>query len=86
MVVLKWKPPENDGGRPVLYYILEYKDKLSDWMQGGKTEKNDPEGRIEGLKEKETYQFRVRAVNKAGCGEPSQPTGNHLCKHKNCES
>ncbi len=32
------------------------------------------------LEEGQQYQFRVRAVNKAGPGEPSEPTLQHIAK------
>lgn len=83
-VSLKWKRPPSDGGRPILNYIVEMKDKFSPtWNEVAKTEGPTPECKVEGLKEKMVYQFRVRAVNKAGLSEPSEPTDNHLCKHKN---
>ncbi|KRF85408.1 twitchin isoform X27 [Drosophila virilis] len=83
-VSLKWKRPPSDGGRPVTHYVVEFKDKFSPtWSEVAKTEDPTPECKVEGLKEKMVYQFRVRAVNKAGPSEPSQPTDNHLCKHKN---
>lgn len=87
MVVLNWKPPSEDGGRPITHYVIELKDKLSAvWTECAKTADASTEIQVNGLKENMTYQFRVRAVNKAGMGEPSLPTGNHLCKHKNRES
>lgn len=83
-VTLKWNPPESDGGRPITHYVVEVKDKFSpDWNEITKTENNTPEVKVESLKENMVYQFRVRAVNKAGKSEPSEATDNHLCKHRN---
>lgn len=85
-VELKWVPPDNDGGRPILHYIIEMKDKFSvAWTQVLKTEDNKCRGTVEGLKENSVVQFRVRAVNKAGVGEPSDPTANHTVKHRHCK-
>lgn len=85
-VTLKWERPKSDGGRPITHYVIEQKDKFSaTWTEVMKTEGPAPEAKVGGLKEKQTYQFRVRAVNKAGQSEPSEPTDNHLCKHKNCK-
>lgn len=62
------------------------KDKLAvDWIEVAKTNDATPEIKVEGLKEKMVYQFRIRAHNKAGPSEPSDPTDNHLCKHRNCK-
>lgn len=83
-VTLKWEKPEKDGGRPITHYTIEMRDKFSpDWVEVAKTDDDKPCGKVNGLKEKQTYQFRVRAHNKAGPGEASEPTENHLCKHKN---
>lgn len=85
-VSLKWTKPESDGGRPLTHYTVEMKDKLSiDWVEVHKTSDTTCEAKVEGLKEKQIYQFRIRAHNKAGSGEPSDPTDNHVCKHKNRE-
>ncbi|CAG0918476.1 unnamed protein product [Notodromas monacha] len=83
-VKLTWKPPSEDGGRPIEHYVIEVKDKLSGtWQEMAKTEGPKTEVQVNGLKENMVYQFRVRAANKAGIGEPSLPTANHLCKHRN---
>lgn len=83
-VTLKWKKPESDGGRPITHYLVEMKDKFSlEWTEVTKTLDNSPEVKVEGLKEKMVYQFRVKAVNKAGPGVPSKPTDAHTCKHRN---
>nr|CAD7393168.1 unnamed protein product [Timema cristinae] len=82
-VTLKWAKPESDGGRPITHYTVEIKDKLSvEWTEVLKT-KNIPEGIVEDLKEKNIYQFRIRAHNKSGASEPSDPTDSHICKHRN---
>lgn len=87
MVLLKWAPPESDGGRPITHYVVELKDKFAfEWTEAMKTEDNKPEAKVTGLKENMTYQFRVRAVNIAGPSEPSEATPNHVVKHRNRKS
>lgn len=85
-VCLKWAKPSSDGGRPITHYTVEVKDKFSvEWTEMAKTENDTPEAKVDGLKENMVYQFRVRAHNKAGESEPSEPTDNHLCKHRHCK-
>lgn len=84
-VSLKWTRPDNDGGRPITHYTVEMKDKYSaDWTECAKTDDDRCTIKVEGLKEKMVYQFRVKAHNKAGPSQPSDPTDNHLCKHRFC--
>lgn len=45
----------------------------------------DCKGKVTGLNEGEVYQFRVRAVNKAGPGEASEPTLPHTAKARFCK-
>lgn len=81
---LQWEKPANDGGRPITHYTVEMKSKFSpEWAEVLKTADATCLGKVEGLKENMVYQFRVRAHNKAGSSEASEPTDNHLCKHKN---
>lgn len=81
---LKWEKPESDGGRPITHYTIEMKSKFSpEWTEVLKTADANCTGKVEGLKEGMVYQFRVKAHNKAGASEASEPTDNHLCKHKN---
>lgn len=81
---LVWPAPVSDGGRPILCYSVEMKSKFSpEWTEVKKTDDDKCVAKVEGLKEGLVYQFRVRAHNKAGQSEPSEPTGNHLCKHRN---
>ena len=80
-VDLKWEPPKSDGGAPITGYIIEKKEKFSShWEEAIVTDSPQPRGRVPGLKEGSTYQFRVRAVNKAGPSEPSEPTKPHVAK------
>ncbi|XP_053200690.1 twitchin-like isoform X3 [Panonychus citri] len=81
---LKWAVPEKDGGRPITHYIIEMKDKFSsDWTEVLVTPDAKNEASVTGLKEGNTVQFRVRAVNKAGPSEPSDATDPHIVKHRN---
>ncbi|GLJ59515.1 hypothetical protein SUGI_1512200, partial [Cryptomeria japonica] len=76
-VDLEWEAPMKDGGVPVEKYIIESKSKFTnDWT----AIKEVPAGQgckahiTETLKEGAQLQFRVRAANKMGQGEPSKAT------------
>lgn len=83
-MTLKWEPPKSDGGRPITHYVIEMLNKYQpDWAELMPTETNACEFKVPGLKERMAYQFRVRAVNKAGKSAPSPPTENHIVRHRN---
>lgn len=80
-VDLKWDPPSSDGGAPIEEYIIEVKDKFSNaWTEGARVSGSETKGRVKDLKEGVQYEFRIRAVNKAGPGEPSDPTKPIIAK------
>lgn len=80
-VDLKWTAPKDDGGAPITSYIIEKKEKLtSHWEEAANTGSSQPRGRVTDLKKGATYQFRIRAVNKAGPGEPGEPSKPHVMK------
>lgn len=60
------------------------KDKLSvEWKEVLLTPDPTCKATVDGLKENQVVTFRVRAANKAGFGEPSEPTDTHVVKHRN---
>ncbi len=72
-VDLKWAAPKSDGGSPITSYIVEKKDKYSSkWSKAAEFAGAKCEGRVKDLTENTVYQFRVRAVNKAGPSKPSE--------------
>lgn len=79
-VDLEWKPPLNDGGAPIEKYIVEKKDKFGDWVPCAEVPGDCCKGTAPNLTNGETYQFRVKAVNKAGPGKPSEATGDVIAK------
>lgn len=83
-VQLEWPRPETDGGSPITGYVIEKRDKYSDdWDKAAEIEGDVPAGRVDGLVEGVQYEFRVRAVNKAGPGEASTATKPHVARPKN---
>ena len=80
MVELKWEPPLRDNGAPITGYILEMRPEGShDFVKANEVGPGC-KGKITGLTPGQKYEFRVRAVNKAGTGEPSEATTPHLAK------
>ncbi len=82
-VDLKWTPPANDGGAPITGYIIEKRVLGGDWTPGGEVMGNQTKGTVKGLIEGQLYEFRVKAVNKAGPGKPSDASSPHKAKPKN---
>ncbi|VDQ11592.1 unnamed protein product [Trichobilharzia regenti] len=70
-VKLSWQKPRKDGGSKITGYQVEKKDENGEWVPVKQT--TEPCAFIP-MKEGETAQFRVRAVNEEGPGEPTRPT------------
>ena len=83
-VELKWDKPDEDGGSPIIGYVIEKKDKYNpNWEKCADIEGDVTTGRVPDLIEGNVYEFRIRAVNKGGAGEPSDATKPHLARAKN---
>lgn len=83
-VDLEWARPESDGGSPISGYIIEKRDKYSpNWEPCAEIDGDVTSGHVPDLIEGVKYEFRVRAVNKAGPGVPSDATEPHVARAKN---
>ena len=84
---LKWEEPAFDGGRPITHYVVEQKGKFdADFVEVLKTEDASLEAVVGELRERQVYEWRVRAVNKAGPSKPCEPTPKHTCWYRNSKS
>jgi titin len=69
-----WAPPENDGGKSITGYILERKEKRAvKWVPCTKSTISERRMKVSNLIPNHDYQFRVKAENEVGLGEPSKP-------------
>ncbi len=83
-VTLKWDVPLFDGGRPITHYVIEQKGKFDvDFIEVHATSDASLETVVENLREKQVYEWRARAVNKAGPSKPCAPTPKHTCWYRN---
>lgn len=79
---LKWKKPDDDGGKPITAYQVEKFDKKHGrWVPVGRTSGNDTEIDVKGLQEGHDYQFRVKAINEQGESEPLETVGSIIAKN-----
>lgn len=80
---LEWTPPSHDGGSPIEKYIVERRDPhTKEWVPVA--ESTVPKASVK-VKEGSECQFRVRAVNKAGPGAPSDPSEAKIAKSRYCK-
>ena len=72
-ITFTWSPPEDDGGTPIINYIVEKCPTTGDrWIRAATT--TEPTLTLINLFGKTKYQFRVIAENRFGVSEPSKPT------------
>lgn len=71
-IKLSWEPPLKDGGAPITNYIIDKREtSRTDWAQVSTKIKSDVlEFNVEKLIEGHEYQFRIRAENMWGVGDP----------------
>ena len=69
MVTLTWEAPDDDGGRPIVKYVIEKRDATRrTWQPAG--ESSSPTYTVTELNERQAYVFQVKAVNEVGQSEP----------------
>jgi len=67
-VTISWGPSVWDGGAPIENYIIEIKDKITNWTRAGRTRGNVTSFTITNLLEGNDYWFCVKAENCVGFG------------------
>ncbi|XP_012581209.1 PREDICTED: myomesin-1 [Condylura cristata] len=77
-LVLQWKTPVFSGRTPVTGYFVDMKEasaKDDQWRGLNEAVLENKYLKVQGLKEGVSYVFRVRAINQAGVGKPSDLAG-----------
>lgn len=77
-----WNAPANNGGSPILGYLVECKrTDTTDWIRCNVPRNlHETSYTIQNLIHKAEYQCRITAVNKVGFGEPVEVPGKHIAK------
>ncbi|NXY23511.1 IGFN1 protein, partial [Atrichornis clamosus] len=69
-VTIQWKPPQDDGGKPVQRYLVERQQLgRNDWETLGETPRSCTSFTTNNVEEEMSYYFRVRAVNTEGASD-----------------
>ncbi|NXN99815.1 IGFN1 protein, partial [Rhinopomastus cyanomelas] len=69
-ITIQWKPPKDDGGKPVQRYIIERQQVgKNDWEALGETPRSCTTFTTNKVEEDMSYYFRVRAVNVEGSSD-----------------
>jgi hypothetical protein len=73
---LKWSAPERDGGSRITGYVVEKKQVGADyWSKAFPYLTPETNCVVNDLIDNVEYEFRIKAVNKAGESDPSSTTG-----------
>lgn len=71
---VEWEPP-SDGGSKILGYVLQYKEPISSkWINASARPIEGTSFRVQNLRDRGEYEFRIIAKNKAGLSKPSLPS------------
>ncbi|EMP40995.1 Immunoglobulin-like and fibronectin type III domain-containing protein 1 [Chelonia mydas] len=63
-ITIRWKPPKDDGGRPVQNYIIERQQVgRKTWVTLGESSRDNSTFTTNEVGQDKSYRFRVRAVN-----------------------
>ncbi|EOB05649.1 Immunoglobulin-like and fibronectin type III domain-containing protein 1, partial [Anas platyrhynchos] len=69
-ITIQWKPPKDDGGKPVQSYIVERQEVgKGDWMALAETPRSCTTFTTNKVERDMSYYFRVRAVNAEGTSD-----------------
>uniref|UniRef100_A0A8C3XEU6 Titin n=1 Tax=Cyanoderma ruficeps TaxID=181631 RepID=A0A8C3XEU6_9PASS len=79
-MVISWRPPKDDGGSPIINYIVEKRQSKKETWGVVSSGTSHTKIKVPRLQKGCEYIFRVRAENKIGIGAPldSEPT---VAKH-----
>lgn len=79
--VVTWTAPKSDGGSQVTGYIVEKREKGRDqWVRVNRKPVTETTMKVPDLVEKNNYEFRVIAENRAGPGEASDASASFTAK------
>ena len=86
-MTITWTAPKNDGGTDIFNYVIEYRaEGAFKWKRANPSD-TVPVCRysVKGLQEKQVYEFRVAAENRAGVGPSSEATMPVKAEEKVCK-